>query len=192
MPRNYNSGYNQRNYGSNNYGGGYNQRNHGSNNRNSGGRRERHPRPQWLEPIDLATLNTKSYVEKAETLMETLKSEPYDNNPIMDMTTTKLRSLLTLINRVEDLERLQAGEKLSDALIQDLLHAQIRFAYESAREPSVREFLELSNLLNLLKEVIKNGSKEKFELLARYFESLVAYHRFFGGRADESDKKRDW
>lgn len=185
MPRNYNGGYNQRNYGSNNYSGGYNQKNHGSNNRNGGGRRERHPRPQCLEPIDLETLNTKSYVEKAETLMEKLKSEPYDNNPIMAMTTTKLRSLLTLINRVENLARLQAGDKLSDALVQDLLHAQIRFAYESAREPSVKEFLELSNLLNLLKQVIKKESKEEFELLARYFESLVAYHRFFGGKSGE-------
>lgn len=117
--------------------------------------------------------------------METLKKTRYDNNPITVMTTTKLRSLLTLINRVENLARLEAGDKLSDELIQDLLHAQIRFAYESAREPSVREFLELSNLLNLLKEVIKDGSKEKFELLARYFESLVAYHRFFGGKSGE-------
>lgn len=185
MPRNYNSGYNQRNYGSNNYGGGYNQRNHGSNNRNGGGRREEHPRPQWLEPIDLTTLNTKSYVETAETLMETLKKTRYDNNPIAVMTTTKLRSLLTLINRVENLARLEAGDKLSDELIQDLLHAQIRFAYESAREPSVKEFLRLSNLLNLLKQVINEGSKEKFELFARYFESLVAYHRFFGGESGE-------
>lgn len=188
MPRNDYRNGGGNNYRSNNRNSGGN--NYGSNNRNGGGRWERHPRPQWLKPIDLTTLNTKSYVETAETLMETLKKNRYDNNPIADMTTTKLRSLLTLINRVENLARLEAGDKLSDELIQDLLHAQIRFAYESAREPSVREFLELSNLLNLLKEVIENGSKEKFELFARFFESLVAYHRFFGGRADESDKKR--
>lgn len=183
MPRNDYRNGGGNNYRSNNRNSGGN--NYGSNNQNGGGRRERRPRPQWLKPIDLTALNTKSYVETAETLMETLKKTRYDNNPIADMTTTKLRSLLTLINRVENLARLEAGDKLSDELIQDLLHAQIRFAYESAREPSVREFLELSNLLNLLKEVIKNGSKEKFELLARYFESLVAYHRFFGGKSGE-------
>lgn len=139
------------------------------------------------DAVNLDDLNQKNYVEKAEHLMGELSKPKYKyrTNPITAMTTTKLRSLLTLINRVENLARLEAGDKLSDELIQDLLHAQIRFAYESAREPSVKEFLELSNLLNLLKEVIKNGSKEKFELLARYFESLVAYHRFFGGKSGE-------
>ena len=100
MPRNDYRNGGGNNYRSNNRNSGGN--NYGSNNRNGGGRWERHPRPQELKPIDLTTLNTKSYVETAETLMETLKKTRYDNNPITVMTTTKLRSLLTLINRVEN------------------------------------------------------------------------------------------
>ena len=145
-------------------------------------------RPENIHPIRLENLNQNNYVETAETLMKTLSKVPnearYYVNPIHKMTTTKLRSLLTLVNRVENLERLESGENLSDELIQDLLHAQIRFAYEAGRENSVKEFLELSQLLNLLKEVIQNRTKAKFELFARYFESLVAYHRFFGGRSE--------
>lgn len=145
-------------------------------------------RPENIHPIELRSLNQNNYVETAETLMKNLSKVPYEAryyvNPITKMTTTKLRSLLTLVNRIENLERLESGDTLSDELVQDLLHAQIRFAYEAGREASVKEFLELSQLLNLLKEVIKNPQKTKFELFARYFESLVAYHRFFGGKSE--------
>jgi CRISPR-associated protein Csm2 len=52
--------------------------------------------------------------------------------------------------------------------------------YESGRETSVDEFLQKTGLRDMLAEI--KDSKERFLLYCKYFEALVAYHRFLGGR----------
>lgn len=150
--------------------------------RDSGRSDDRRAQDVTMKKVDLKQLDAHNYVELADEAMKSMLDYERAEKSKSRLTTTKIRSLLTLINRAEDLARLESGTELSEARIQDLLHAQVRFAYESGREESVKRFLEQTQLLSFLKRVIQSGEKAKFELFARYFESLVAYHRFHGGR----------
>lgn len=150
--------------------------------RNSGRSDDRRAPDVTMMKVDLNQLNAHNYVDLANEVMKSMLDYERAERSRSRLTTTKIRSLLTLINRAEDLARLKSGTELSEARIQDLLHAQVRFAYESGREESVKRFLEQTQLLSFLKRVIQSREKAKFELFARYFESLVAYHRFHGGR----------
>lgn len=150
--------------------------------RDSGRSDDRRAPDVTMMNVDLNQLNAHNYVDLADEVMKSMLDYERAEKSKSRLTTTKIRSLLTLINRAEDLARLESGTELSEARIQDLLHAQVRFAYESGREESVKRFLEQTQLLSFLKCVIQRGEKAKFELFARYFESLVAYHRFHGGR----------
>lgn len=132
--------------------------------------------------VDLKNLDTHNYVDTADEVMQSILNYETTTKQKNKLTTTKLRSLLTLVNRAEDLARLDSGTELQEERIQDLLHAQIRFVYESGREEGVKRFLDQTQLLQFLKRVIQSRKKTDFDFFARYFESLVAYHRFHGGK----------
>lgn len=151
----------------NSYGGGYN---------NS-------PRPQ--NPAPAVTLPEKKklpeeYVDEAERVMQSLLKPDYKGNPAFDVTTSQIRKILSLITDILNDENLRRDENLSEESYQKLQMARVRIAYDAGREQKVKTFVEKSGLLSYIKGVGK--SRAEFIRFARYVESLVAWHRYLGGR----------
>ena len=56
----------------------------------------------------------------------------------------------------------------------------MKFAYQAGRDRKVKAFVEKANLMGELENI--GESREKAILFCKYMESLVAYHKYHGGR----------
>ncbi len=143
----------------------------------------------------------KDYVDAAEKLIKELKSEKENIlkeskrlkkwEPIPEIlfdtvTTSKLRTLLTLINDIHNkIELTQNSEsKLTDSLQAQLKYLLIRVVYEAGREDdkgkSMKGFIEKANLIPYIRGI--QDDRDKFIRFFRYMEALVAFHRYYGGK----------
>lgn len=112
-----------------------------------------------------------SYASVAEGLMG-----PYMRGAGKKLTTTKLRSIYALITNMYT--RMSTPEEFIQ-YSSDIQYLKVRMAYEAGRESAVKEFLELTGLLELVNAI---ASFEQFKLYCRYAEALVAYFKYFGGK----------
>ena len=69
---------------------------------------------------------------------------------------------------------------MSDDLAGRIEYLRIRVVYEAGREQSVKDFIMQAKILDILKEI--KGSRKNYILFNRYMESLVAFHKFYGGK----------
>ena len=113
----------------------------------------------------------KDYVDFAEKLMKTRSRQ---------ITTSKLRNILSLLMDVYNTEILRTEVELSEESQVKLQMARIRIAYECGRDRNTKEFVEGAYLLPWLKTV--GSSREQAIRYIHYLEAIVAYHRFWGGR----------
>ncbi|MCD7758087.1 MAG: type III-A CRISPR-associated protein Csm2 [Clostridiales bacterium] len=157
---NYNN-YNNRD----NRGGGYNQ-NRGPR-QNQGGRNDYRDAPKPIVAKELPT----DYVDLAEKVMQTNSRQ---------ITTSKLRNLLSQFVDAYNEEILLTGERLQPASVNALTMARIRMLYEAGRDNKVKSFIEAADLLPYLKGI--GDSRVKMLNYYHYLEALVAYHKYFGGR----------
>jgi CRISPR-associated protein Csm2 len=107
-------------------------------------------------------------------------------------TTTQIRNILTLINQLyNDAILMPAAENslenpvgcpLSKDFQSRFEYLRVRMVYESGRTPAIETFVNKAGLLKMHSEV--GDSREKFILFCRYFEALVAYHKFYGGKSE--------
>ncbi len=111
------------------------------------------------------------YVDVAEKVIQ---------NNSRQITTSKLRNLLSQFVDVYNTENLLTGDKLQPASINALTMARIRMLYEAGRDPKVKAFIEAADLLPYLKGI--GDSREKMINYYHYLEALVAYHKYYGGR----------
>jgi CRISPR-associated protein Csm2 len=128
-----------------------------------------------------AKINDASYCDQAEKVMQSL-GMPDRRDPsrlTFKLTTSKIRNLLSQVNEIYNDVIFWDREELDKKHTSRIAYLRVRMVYEAGRDRSVRDFLEKSQLLDMLGEI--RGSKEKFLLFSRYFEALVAYHRFLGG-----------
>jgi CRISPR-associated protein Csm2 len=126
-------------------------------------------------------IDGKNYCEKAESAVKSL-GRPDNRDPQklrFDFTTSKIRNLLSQVNEIYNDVIFREGDALDDRFTSRISYLRVRMVYEAGREPSVKAFLDKSGLLKYLREI--DGSKKNFLLFCRYFEALVAYHRFLGG-----------
>ena len=127
-----------------------------------------------------------NYQEIAEEVMEKIakNSKGRDGKVRFQLTTSKIRGLLTLVNQIYNEIVILDKEELSEDHNSKINYLGVRMVYEAGRETgtdkSVKEFIHESHLLEMVKQV--KGEKERFLLFSRYFEALVAYHRFLGGQ----------
>ena len=96
------------------------------------------------------------------------------------ITTSKLRNILSLLMDVYNTEILRTEAELSEESQVKLQMARIRIAYECGRDRNTKEFVEGAYLLPWLKAV--GSSREQAIRYIHYLEAIVAYHRFWGGR----------
>ena len=125
-------------------------------------------------------INEKSYVDTAEAAIKKLKDKTDQRGkPIQMVTTSKIRNLLAMTMDIYNQVLLEEDGELSDDMKGRIDYLRVRFLYEAGREPKVMDFVKESKTINILKEV---GEKKDFMMFARYMESLVAFHKYYGGR----------
>lgn len=125
-----------------------------------------------MEPI-----NKLNYVDHAEKVIETLARDKKGN---IKLTTSKIRNILAMVSEIYNEVVHESGDKLTVKSQERIQYLRLRITYEAGREADVKDFIDNSELLILLKKI--GESKSKFLLFCRYIEALVAYHRFSGGK----------
>lgn len=126
--------------------------------------------PPTIEPQKLPA----DYVDSAERLMRELTVSS------RNLTTTKLRTLFNLVLDVFNEEILRSDESLTAEHQAKLSLIRMRMVYEAGRDPATKYLVKRAKLLEYLKGV--GSSRQDFINFTHYMESLVAYHRFFGGK----------
>jgi CRISPR-associated protein Csm2 len=130
----------------------------------------------------MEAINDANYCDRAESVMKNLgRPDNRDPNRLsFPLTTSKIRNLLSLVNEIYNDVIFSEGDTLEEKYSSRIAYLRVRMVYEAGREDSVKTFLDKSGLLDMLRGI--SGSRKNFLLFCRYFEALVAYHRFFGGK----------
>ena len=160
-----------------------NRGNYGTNARQNTGRGYDAARPtaepyQDAEPMVLPD----EFVDLAMHTMERI-SVPDEKNPQrrkFQITTSKIRNLLSLIMEIYNTEYRRSEKTLLEESRLQLQMARVRMVYEAGREDSVKKFLKESGLISYLKGI--GDDRVRLIRFTQYLEALVAYHRFMGGR----------
>lgn len=106
-----------------------------------------------------------------------------------DLTTTKIRNLLSLLNVIyQDIMNRDSRKKtesddwnqLETEIVGKIQYFKMRCAYEAGRDKAVADLVEKSNLMNYIDNI--KDSRDNFITFFHYVEALVAYHRYYGGR----------
>lgn len=127
-------------------------------------------------------INENNYADEAEKVILYLKNKvnPKTEKSIPMVTTSKLRNLLAMASDIYNEVIMLQDDKLNDELNGRIEYLRIRMVYESGRESSVKDFVTAAKLMEILKEI--KGSRKNYILFSRYMESLVAFHKFYGGK----------
>lgn len=120
-------------------------------------------------------INKQNYVDHAEKVINQLKTNKQGN---IVLTTSKIRNILAMVSEIYNEVIHETGDVLSPESIERIQYLRLRIVYEAGRESAVRDFVDKSKLLDLLKNV--KDSKREFLLFCRYMEALVAYRKFKG------------
>lgn len=115
----------------------------------------------------------EDYVEAAKCVMQVIAQEKRSNQ----ITTSKIRNILTLISSIYDVERIRNAVDLLPESITKLQMMRVRVLYEAGRDEKTGTFVKEAILLEYLKGI--GTSREKCLLFAHYMEALVAYHRYY-------------
>ncbi|MDR2400848.1 MAG: type III-A CRISPR-associated protein Csm2 [Deferribacteraceae bacterium] len=130
-------------------------------------------------------LTKTNYGDEAEKVIKELKDKASNKKDDI-ISTSQMRNLYTVVNQLYNDVILSTGEQLSEEYQSRFSYLRIRMAYEAGRTKSVKKFITVAELFKQ-HEVVK-GSREKFILFCRYFEALVAYHKYYAD--DELTSRR--
>ena len=124
----------------------------------------------------------EDYVAEAERNMRALGTEDNRNSGKyrFEITTSKIRNILSMISDIYNDELLSSESELSDTNKAKKKALQVRILYEAGREESVKTFILKTKLLDYLKQA--GDDRKKFIEFAKYMEALVAYHLYLGGK----------
>ncbi len=121
------------------------------------------------------------YVDIAERHIKSLLFvDKYGKSGFGELTTSKIRNILSLVNEIYNDVVLLKNNELPTEMKDRIRHLKVRLAYEAGREPIVKSFVTKTALIEGIDEI--KEEKVKFIRFAKYLEALVAYHRFHGGR----------
>ncbi len=130
-------------------------------------------------------LDKMKYVDNAENVIKELKEE--SKREVRGkvrynwITTSKIRNLLAMTADIYN-QVLESDETLNDDIISRIDYLRVRVVYECGRdnEGTVKNFVNKARILEAIKEI--GSSREKYIIFSHYMESLVAYHKFYGGK----------
>lgn len=119
------------------------------------------------------------YVDTAENVMKEFSKKGFKVGRDK-LTTTQIRNILSLTGIIYDMTR---NYGVTDEVINKLLYLRVQLVYTAGRNLAVKEFVNLSHLLDILTELQKkNYPKDSVIRLCRYMEAMVAYFKFYGGK----------
>lgn len=125
-------------------------------------------------------LNNRNFADVAEQVILSLQVEDRRGNKILKVTTSKIRNLLAMTNNIYNQAKKERGQEISEALQSDLQYLKMRIAYEAGRDKDVKDFVKKANLITYINSIQNN--RDHVLLFCKYMESLVAYHKFHGGK----------
>lgn len=125
-------------------------------------------------------LTKTNFVDLAENVIKGMVKTDKWGNPKIALTTSKIRNLLSMTNVLYNSAKQMRNETLSEDILHDIQYLKMRFAYESGREQTVKEFVESAGILKYIDKI--GTSRENLLLFCGYMEALVAYHKFYGGK----------
>lgn len=151
------------------------------------------------------TLTRQNYVKEAEEVVKKLKTKTvkrprkrkdgtkvYEESQEFVLTTSKIRNLLSMISEIYNDTLHNTGDKLSEECQERLQYLKMRFAYEAGREKentnkgrtenSVEDLIYKAKIFEQIESI--GDSKERCIIFCRYMESIVAYHKYYGGKDD--------
>lgn len=128
--------------------------------------------------LSYTKLTNKNYVELAKNVIETIKPNSKNSNSKGVITTTKLRSILSLNSEIYNMVN-RGSETLSEEVEAKLQYLKVKIIYEMGREESVKTFCENAHLTDCINDI--DGTKTSYILFARYLEALVAYRKYIIG-----------
>lgn len=121
-------------------------------------------------------ITNTNYVDRAEEVILKLKES---GGGRIRLTTSQIRNILTITSTIYDNAKRKKGP-LDEEELMSVQLLRTKFVYESGRDKNVEQFIQMADLINLIKSV--GDSREKLILFCKYMEALVAYHRFEGGK----------
>lgn len=126
-------------------------------------------------------ISGQNYVDEAEKVILALKGKKNQNGKTIPMvTTSKLRNLLAMVADIYNEVLNGQSEELSEEICARIEYLRVRFLYEAGRERAVKDLVEESDILDLLKGI--HGSRARYLLFHHYMEALVAFHKYYGGK----------
>ena len=126
-------------------------------------------------------INEQNYVDQAEKVILKLKNlTDLNGRPVAMVTTSKLRNLLAMSADIYNEVINQKEETLDKDICSRIEYLRVRFLYEAGREPSVKNLVNESCILDVLKSI--NQNKKMYVLFNHYMEALIAFHRYYGGK----------
>ena len=126
-------------------------------------------------------ITNENYVDQAEQAIINLSNKKdKKGKPLQMVTTSKIRGLLSMSADIYN-QIVQNGNQELDVELQSRIdYLRVRFMYEAGRGDLVKNFIEETRILDVLKNAKKD--KESYLLFSRYMEALVAFHRYYGGK----------
>ncbi len=129
----------------------------------------------------MEALTKTNFADLAEKVIKSMIQKDKFGNERINLTTSKIRNLLTMTNVVYNQARQIRGEVLDDDIMRDIQYLKMRVAYEAGREPNtVKPFVEKAAIMEHIDRI--GNRKDALLLFCNYFESLVAYHKYYGGK----------
>ena len=130
---------------------------------------------QPIKPaVDIKALDITNFADSAE---KVILEHKQGNDKI---STTQLRGLFSLLTEVREIIRVRQEKLLDENLMSRVQYIKMRFVYAAGRgEKGVHAFMKQSALIEGLDRV--KDSVKQFELVCKYMEALVAYHKFYIG-----------
>lgn len=148
--------------------------------------------PKAEEKEAVFWITEENYLDHAEKVIKDLKAE----NAMI--TTSQIRNILANISDIFNVvQRTKQSGDLPSEVRSKIRELTMHCYYAAGREEKVKKFFLRSSLFMNLKGILeasseankeipetlrKVGEKERFLLLHKYMESLVAFHRFYGGK----------
>ena len=121
-------------------------------------------------------INKDTYVNDALKCLEYFDSIGERNK----ITSSKIRSLYGMLCDIIADENDRNGNTLENDTLAALKLLRVRIIYDMGRDESVKLFMKNTHLIAYLYDIenMKSPSREKFDLFCKYFEALVAFHRY--------------
>ena len=122
-------------------------------------------------------LEKTNYVDMAENVVNNLMRDKKNH---LILTTSKIRNILSMISIIYNEVLHYPSDKLNEDIVERLKYLKMRFAYEAGREKAVKDLIEVAKIFEIIDWV--GDDKQRCILFCKYMDSIVAYHKFNGGK----------